>query len=141
MAWRGLLHTQRNYTQIGKEGLALIYVVKKFHRFVYGRPFTLVTDHQSLMAILGSKRSLPTLAAARLQRWALFLLGYQYSLEFRSTHQHCNADRFSRLPLSGLDGTMEPKSDTATLDLHQITSLPLTVRQLQETTSTEPVLV
>lgn len=135
------MHTQRNYTQIEKKGLALIYGVKKFHRFVYGRPFTLVTDHQSLMAILGSKRSLQILAAARLQRWALFLLGYQYNLEFWSTHQHCNAEGFSQLPLSGLDGTTEPKSDTATLSLHQITSLPLTARHLQETTSTEPVLL
>ncbi len=64
--------------KIEKEGLALIFGVKKFHKYLYGRRFTLVTDHKPLLAILGSKKSLPTLAAARLQMWAIFLLGYQY---------------------------------------------------------------
>ena len=54
----------------------------------------LVTDHQPLMAILGSKKGLPTLAAAWLQRWAILLAAYQYDLEFRVTAQHCNADGF-----------------------------------------------
>lgn len=97
-ASRTLNSAERNYAQIEKEGLALIYGVKKFHKFVYGRHITLVTDHKPLTAILGSKKGLPTLAAARLQRWAVFLLGYQYDLEFRSTLQHGNADGFSRLP-------------------------------------------
>ena len=57
---------EANYAQIEKEGLALIFVVKKFHKYLYGRRFTLVTDHKSLLAFLGSKIFLPTLAATRL---------------------------------------------------------------------------
>ena len=86
------------YSQIEKEGLALIWGMKKFHKYLYGHHFTMVTDHKPLLAIFGEHRGLPTLAAARLQRWAVFLLGYQYTLEFRSTTRHCNADAFSRLP-------------------------------------------
>ena len=48
-----------------------------------------------LTAILGPKKGLPTLAAARLQCWAMFLSAYQYDLEFRMTDKHCNADGFS----------------------------------------------
>ena len=59
---------KRYYAQIEKEGLALIFIVKKFHKFVYGQHFTLVMDHKPLMVIMGSKRWLPALAAARLQR-------------------------------------------------------------------------
>jgi len=88
---------EKNYAQIEKEGLALIFGVRKFHKYLYGRQFTLVTDHKPLMTILGSKKSLPSLADARLQRWAIFLLGYQYDLEFQSTGQHSNADGFSSL--------------------------------------------
>ena len=57
-----------------------------------------MTDHKPLMSILGPKKGLPTLAAARIQRWAILLLGYQYDLEFRTSEQHNNADGLSRLP-------------------------------------------
>ena len=57
------------------------------------------SSHKPLLAILGSKKNLPTLAAARLQRWALLLQAYQYHLEFRPSGQHGNADGLSRLPL------------------------------------------
>ena len=50
------------------------------------------------MSMLGSKNSLPTLAAARLPKWAVLLLAYQYDLEFRMSEQHCNADALSHLP-------------------------------------------
>lgn len=98
---------------------------------------TLVTDHKPLSAILGSKKSFPALAAARLQRWAIFLLGYQNDLDFRSTDYHCN-DGLSRLPLASQD---ELRSEAISLNLHQIEGLPLTARQLHEATSKEPVLV
>ena len=103
-ASRTLNAAEKNYAQIEKEGLALVFGIKKFHKYIYGRRFTLVTDHKPLMSILGPKKSLPTLAAARLQRWAILLLGYQYNLEFRSSVQHSNADGFSRLPGPGPAG-------------------------------------
>lgn len=86
-ASRTLSAAEKNYAQIEKEGLAIIFGIKKFHKYLYGRHFALVTDHKPLMAILGSKKSLPTLAAARLQRWAVLLMGYQYDLEFRRSEQ------------------------------------------------------
>ncbi len=65
---------ERNYAQIEKEGLSLIFGVRMFHKHLYGRHFILVTNHKSLLAILGSKKNLSTLAAAYLQRWAIFFL-------------------------------------------------------------------
>ena len=62
-----LAPSERNYAQI-KEALALVFGVKKFHQYLYGRKFSLVTDHKPLMAILGPKNGIPSLAAARLQR-------------------------------------------------------------------------
>jgi len=59
--------------------------MKKFHQFLYGRKFTLITDHKPLLAILGPKAKLPALAAARFQRWAMCLAAYNYDLVFRPT--------------------------------------------------------
>ena len=82
---RTLSSAEKNYAQIEKGGLSIVYGVKRFHKYLYGRQFTLVTDHKPLVSIFGAHKNLPTLAAARLQRWAVFLLSYQYNLEFRST--------------------------------------------------------
>ena len=98
-ASRSLSASERNYAQLEKEALALIFGIKKFHQYLFGRRFTLITDHKPLMTILGPKKTIPQLAAARLQRWALLLSAYDYQLEFRSSQNHSNADGLSRLPL------------------------------------------
>ena len=84
--------TEMNYvSQIEKEALSLIYGIQKFHQYLYGRLFVLVTDHQPLLSILGPKKGIPPLAAARMQQWTLLLLAYSYSIEFRPTTAHGNA--------------------------------------------------
>ena len=51
-ASRTLSKSERNYSQIKKEALSLVWGVGKFHKFVYARNFTLVTDHKPLLYIL-----------------------------------------------------------------------------------------
>ena len=58
-----------------------------------------MTDHKPLTAILGPKKGIPPLAAARLQKWAWILPAYIYDIELRPTSSHGNADALSCLPL------------------------------------------
>ena len=85
-ASRTLTASEKNYSQLEKEALSLVFGVRKFHQYLFGRHFTLITDHKPLTTILGPTRGVPPLIAARLQRWALFLTAYTYKIEYRSTN-------------------------------------------------------
>lgn len=90
---------QRNYSQIEREALALVFAVKKFHKFLYGRNFTLITDHLPLKSIFDSNKKIPVTAAGRIQRWSVFLSGYNYQILHKKGTLIPNADALSRLPL------------------------------------------
>ena len=79
---RSLTKSETNYAQLEKEALAMIFGVKKFHKYLYGRSFTLVTDHRPLVTILGPTKAVPPIVAARMQRWALILQAYSYDVEY-----------------------------------------------------------
>ncbi|KAL9976940.1 hypothetical protein ACROYT_G014287 [Oculina patagonica] len=95
---RTLTKSERNYSQIEKEALAIVFGVRKFHKYLYDRTFHLYTDHKLLVTILGPKTAVPTLAAARMQRWVVILQAYSYQVEYRPSTEHGNADALSCLP-------------------------------------------
>ena len=113
--------------------------MKKFNCYLYGRKFSIDTDHKPLTATFGSKKATPAMAAARLQRWAIFLGAYNYDIKFRLTDAHCNADGLSRLPLS--EGKFEGHDDAPGIfNLSQIDCLPVTSTHLKSCTSRDKVL-
>ncbi|XP_037299019.1 uncharacterized protein K02A2.6-like [Manduca sexta] len=100
-ASRSLSASERNYTQVQKEATAIVFGVKYFHQFLYGRekPFILKTDHRPLIAIFGKKNGVSVMAATRLQRYAIFLSAYNYEICYISSQNNVVADYFSRAPL------------------------------------------
>ena len=138
-ASRTLSPSERNYAQIEKEALALIFGIKKFHQYLYGRHFTLVTDHKPLLAILGPHKGIPSLAAARLQRWALILAAYNYRIEFKPTQQHSNADGLSRLPLPQ-STQLEYSTDASHFNVCQLEALPVTAQVVMQATKKDATL-
>ena len=87
-ASRTLNRAERNYSQIDKEALALVWGIRKFNHYLYGRRFTLVTDHQPLTAIFHPEKGIPAMAAARMQRYALQLAAHDYKIKYRTSSKH-----------------------------------------------------
>ena len=83
-----LSKSEQAYAQIEHDGLAIVFEVRWFHQYLYGRSFTLVTDHRPLCKIFGSKEGIPSLAAARMQRWALTLSAYTVE-HIKGTANNC----------------------------------------------------
>ena len=75
-ATRTLSKTEWNHSQIEKEGLAIIFGVKKFHQYVYGCPFQIIPDHKPLLGLLHEHKGIPSMAASRIQWWAIILSAY-----------------------------------------------------------------
>ena len=51
-----LLPSEKNYSQVEKEALSLIFSISKFHTYLYGKKLVLATDHKPLTTILGQKK-------------------------------------------------------------------------------------
>ena len=109
---RTLSSAEKNYAQIEKEGLAIIFGIKRFQLYLYEREVTLVTDHQPLARIFGPKSSVPPVAAGCLQRWAVLLSGYNFDITFKNSAGNVNADFFSQFPVQSL-------ADDEDLDLNE----------------------
>ena len=90
--------------------------------------------------MFGPKSGVPPLAAGRLQRWAYVLLSlYDYTIEFRPTSAHANANGLSRLPLEGLSNG-ECLSDVSIFNVSQIRVLPVSAVQVCKATRSDPIL-
>ena len=85
------------------------------------------------------------MTAARLQRYALFLSGLNYNIEFRSTSRHFNCDFLSRLPLNT---TADPDSggshvaddDVDVFAIDQLDTAPVTSAAIQRETRNDRLL-
>ncbi|CAI2734266.1 unnamed protein product [Schistosoma spindalis] len=146
-ASRTLTVAEKNYSQIEKEALALVFAVRKFHKMLYGRKFTLQTDHRPLLAIFGSKKGIPIHAANRLTRWATMLLGYDFELLYKPSACMGHADGLSRLIAN--NRKLEEDSVVASISIEPeikrvfcdaIRILPVTAEAVKEATASDPLL-
>ena len=129
-ASRTLNSAERHYSQLEKEGLSCIFGIKRFHDYLFGRHFELVTDHKPLLGLLKEDRATSPHASSRIKRWSLFLSSYEYSLVFRNTTAHANADALSRLPLPEEPATTTKEPELVLLAEHLADS-PVTASDIQ----------
>ena len=139
-ASRTLSNAERNYSNLEREALSLVFGVKKFHQYIYGRHFNFLTDHKPLGTLFNEKKATPTMAEARIQRWALTLAAYNYSIEYKPGPEHANADALSRLPLPVSPPTTPLLAETV-FAMEFLNSTPVvSVNEIRTGTRRDPIL-
>lgn len=89
----------KKYPILHLEALAVVSTVKKFHKYLYGKNFTIYTDHKPLIGIFG-KDGRNSMSVTRLQRYVFELSIYEYEIVYRPSSKMGNADFCSRFPLT-----------------------------------------
>lgn len=91
-ASRTLSDTERNYATVEKEMLAIIWAVKYFRPYLFGRSFVIITDHKPLTWLMSFKE--PT---SKIVRWRMQLAEYDYEVLYKKGSQNLVADALSRV--------------------------------------------
>lgn len=87
-----LTDTQRHYSTIQKELLAIVESIKAFRPYIYGRFSVLITDHKPLCFLFNMKD-----CGSRLFRQRLELSNYNFKILHRPGSQNSVADALSRI--------------------------------------------
>lgn len=127
---------EKNYSQPQREALAIVFALRKFYKYIYGKKFKIETDAQCLRDLFNPKKGISPVAAARLQRWAIYLSMYDYEIKHKSGTRMGHVDALSRLPVEG-------KTDVDVEHLNFINfgvDIPIESKDIEEGTRDDPIL-
>ncbi len=93
-ASRALTPTEQKYSASEKESLACVWASEKWHFYLFGRAFTIRTDHKALTTLLetSGKGHRPL----RLYRWSERLNQYKFKTVYMPGRENVVADLLSR---------------------------------------------
>ena len=89
---RKLLPREQRYSVIEREGLAIVFAIKKLDKYLAGKKFYLQTDHKALSYLQSTN-----FTNHRITRWALLLQNYSFDVVHIKGEDNLFADLCSRL--------------------------------------------
>ncbi len=137
--FRTLSPAEKHHSQLEKEALAIIFAVKKFHRYLLGRHFVIELDHQPLKSLFGETNKIPQMASSRIQRWAIILSAYHYTIKYKAGKQLSNADALSRLPRP-VTTSHDCIPEDLVMVIDHLSSTSTSAAHIKEWTAKDPVL-
>ena len=100
-ASRQLNSAKKNYSTTKREGLGMIFIVKKFRHYLLANKFVLYMDHQALLYLVNKPCN-----TSRIVRWFLILLEFDFTVVVKKGVTHQRADHLSRLMGEGQQGIL-----------------------------------
>ena len=104
---RRLSSAERGYSQTQREALAVFWAVNRLHKYLFGLHFCIVSDHEALKFIYHPHQSLSKSSAAMVQRWAISLSAYNYTIQHKPANHIPHADYLSRYSSSDEVGDLD----------------------------------
>lgn len=104
-ASRTLNKHECNYSTIEKELLAIVWAVKQFRHYLYGRKFDLQTDHKPLIWLASLKEP-----NSKLIRWKIKLNEYEFNISHVQGKENKVADALSRIRETNVNRRVKEKT-------------------------------
>ena len=87
-----MIAAEKNYTTTKREGLTMIYALKKFRYYLLANKFIFFVDHQALLYLVNKP-----CATGRIVRWFVILLEFDFEVAIKKGSMHQRADHLSRI--------------------------------------------
>ena len=136
-ASKPLTKTQSNCSNIEREMLSLVHGVERFHAYLYGRSFRVITDHKPLE--MSCNKPIAS-APPRLQRTPVKIQGYDYSDKYRPGNEIIMSDVLSSLPNPSQRSEVQLDLRVDDLSLDLVNFSPTKQQELRDETSRCPIL-
>ncbi|MCO5571930.1 hypothetical protein L7F22_025681 [Adiantum nelumboides] len=91
-ASRQLNVAEKNYTTTEREGLGLIYAVKKYRHYLLANKFVFVVDQQALLYLVNNPCN-----TGQIVRWFIILLEFDFTVVVKKGTTHQRAHHLSRI--------------------------------------------
>ena len=138
-ASRALSPVEQRYSQTERECLSIVWGIEHFHLYVYGKSFTLISDHKPLIHILGTQASPKSKRQSlRLERWRLRLVTYDFTIRYEKGALNVS-DYLSRHPIANPPKTSIAEDYVNFIASHSLPNA-LTLSDIANATKEDPTL-
>ena len=97
------------------------------------------SDHQPLKYLFGETNKIPQMASSRMQRWAITLSAYTYTIKYKPGKHLCNANALSHLPCPTTT-SHDCVPEDLVMVINHLSSTSVSVANIKEWTAKDPVL-
>ena len=136
---RSLTPAEKRYSQLDKEALAILFGVKKFHSYIYGRKFIIRSDISLCLTFLMKQNLSQSWHLHTCRDGHLPLAHISTALRYKPGQELANANALSRLPRAVTTVSDHLPGELIQL-INYLTTAQVTAVQIEQETEKDPVL-